>query len=74
MSWLWIYAALTIGFVLGAIVMAIFAARSVNEAQERAWDAQIERDEKAGRLDWLVKEAEAEHAASQTRVLRGGAE
>lgn len=34
------------------------------------WDAQIERDAKAGKLDWLVEEARAEHAAGRTREFK----
>lgn len=40
------------------------------ELQDRLWDEQIERDEKAGKLDWLVDEALAEHASGQTRRMR----
>ena len=41
-----------------------------DELQEQLWDEQIERDEKGGKLDWLVDEALAEHTAGQTRRLR----
>ena len=34
------------------------------------WDAQIERDAKAGKLDWLVEEVRAEHAAGRTREFK----
>lgn len=40
------------------------------DLQEQLWDEQIARDEKAGKLDWLVEEAMAEHASSQTRRFR----
>ena len=33
------------------------------------WDAQIERDEKAGKLDALAERALAEHRAGRTRPL-----
>ena len=36
----------------------------------RLWDEQIERDMKAGKLDWLAEEAEAEHAQGRTRKIR----
>ena len=39
------------------------------ELQSRLWDEQIERDSKAGKLDWLIDEARAEHAAGKTRKL-----
>ncbi|HUQ70994.1 MAG TPA: hypothetical protein VM165_15815 [Planctomycetaceae bacterium] len=41
----------------------------LNEQAEAAWDAQIERDEKAGRLDALADRALAEHRAGRTRPL-----
>jgi hypothetical protein len=34
-----------------------------------AWDAQIEADSRAGKLDSLVAEARAEHEAGKTREL-----
>ncbi len=40
------------------------------ELEARLWDEQIERDAKAGKLDWLVEEAEADHKAGLTRRLR----
>lgn len=40
------------------------------ELQARIWDEQIEHDAKAGKLDWLADEAEAEHAAGLTRKLK----
>ena len=40
------------------------------ELQARLWDEQIERDMKAGKLDWLAEEAEAEHAQGLTRKIR----
>ncbi|HEY2412659.1 MAG TPA: hypothetical protein VGI40_10475 [Pirellulaceae bacterium] len=36
---------------------------------ERLWDEQIERDEKAGRLDALIDKALEEHRAGRTRPL-----
>jgi hypothetical protein len=39
------------------------------EFDARAWDAQIEADSKAGKLDALVAEALAEHEAGETREL-----
>ena len=36
---------------------------------ERLWDEQIERDEKAGRLDSLIYRALEEHRAGRTRPL-----
>ena len=33
------------------------------------WDRQIERDAKAGKLDRLMKQALADHAAGKTRPL-----
>jgi hypothetical protein len=39
------------------------------EFDARAWDAQIEADSKAGKLDAVVAEALAEHRAGKTRAL-----
>jgi hypothetical protein len=39
------------------------------EFDARAWDEQIEADSKAGKLDALVAEAQAEHRARKTREL-----
>jgi hypothetical protein len=39
------------------------------EHEERAWDEQIEQDERAGRLDALAERALAEHRAGRTRPL-----
>lgn len=39
------------------------------EALEDAWDAQIEEDVKAGRLDDLVAQAEADIAAGRVKPL-----
>ena len=39
------------------------------ELQADAWDAQIEEDIKAGRLDHLIAQAEADIAAGRTRPL-----
>jgi hypothetical protein len=36
---------------------------------ERLWDEQIERDERAGRLDALIDRALTEHRAGRTRPL-----
>ncbi len=39
------------------------------EFAERRWDAQIERDERAGRLDALIDKALEAHRAGRTRPL-----
>ena len=39
------------------------------EFDARAWDAQIEADSRAGKLDSLVSEALAEYKAGKTREL-----
>lgn len=41
----------------------------LNELAEADWDAQIERDEKEGKLDLLAQRALAEHRAGRTRPL-----
>ena len=41
----------------------------LNERAEAEWDAQIEQDERAGRLDALAERALAEHQAGRTRPL-----
>ncbi len=41
----------------------------LNERAEAEWDAQIERDERAGKLDALAERALAEHRAGRTRPL-----
>lgn len=41
----------------------------LEELQADAWDAQIEEDIKAGRLDHLIAQAEADIAAGRTRPL-----
>jgi hypothetical protein len=41
----------------------------LNEQAEAAWDAQIEEDEREGRLDNLADRALAEHRAGRTRPL-----
>ena len=41
----------------------------LNERDEAEWDAQIERDERAGRLDALADRALAEYRAGRTRPL-----
>lgn len=40
-----------------------------DEQQERLFDEQIEKDVLAGKLDWLVEEARAEHSAGSTRKM-----
>ena len=44
-------------------------ARWFEEAMEDAWDAQIEDDVKAGRLDHLAAQAEADIAAGRVKPL-----
>ncbi len=39
------------------------------ERAEAEWDAKIEQDERAGRLDALAQKALAEHRAGRTRPL-----
>jgi hypothetical protein len=39
------------------------------EYAERLWDEQIERDERAGRLDVLIDRALEDHRAGRTRPL-----
>jgi len=39
------------------------------EQAERDWDEQIERDERAGKLDGLIDRALEEHRAGRTRPL-----
>jgi hypothetical protein len=41
----------------------------LDEWAEAEWDAQIEQDERAGRLDALADRALAEHRAGRTRRL-----
>ncbi len=41
----------------------------LNERAEVEWDAQIEEDERAGKLDALAERALAEHRAGRTRPL-----
>ena len=41
----------------------------LNERDEAEWDAQIEQDERAGRLDALADRALAEYRAGRTRPL-----
>ena len=41
----------------------------LDERAEAEWDAQIERDERAGRLNALADRALAEHKAGRTRPL-----
>lgn len=42
----------------------------LEELEERLFDEAIERDAKAGKLDWLADEARAEHKAGRTRPLK----
>jgi hypothetical protein len=41
----------------------------LEERAEAEWDARIEQDERAGKLDALAERALAEHRAGQTRRL-----
>ncbi len=41
----------------------------LDDSAERRWDAQIEEDERAGRLDLLVEHALEEHRAGRSRPL-----
>jgi hypothetical protein len=41
----------------------------LNERAEAEWDAQLEQDERAGRLNTLAERALAEHKAGRTRPL-----
>ena len=41
----------------------------LNERAEADWDAQIEQDERAGRLNALADRAQAEYLAGRTRPL-----
>lgn len=41
----------------------------LEQRAETEWDAQIERDEREGRLDALAERALAEHRAGRTRPL-----
>jgi hypothetical protein len=41
----------------------------LNARAEAEWDAQIEEDERAGRLNALAERALAEHQAGRTRPL-----
>ena len=41
----------------------------LDERAAAEWDAQIEQDERAGRLDALAERARAEHRAGRTRPL-----
>ena len=41
----------------------------LNERAEAEWDAQIQEDERAGRLNALAERALAEHRAGRTRPL-----
>jgi hypothetical protein len=41
----------------------------LDERAEAEWDAQIEQDERSGRLDALAERALTEHRAGRTRAL-----
>lgn len=41
----------------------------LEELEEQAFDDKIERDAKAGKLDWLVEEARADAKAGRIREL-----
>lgn len=41
----------------------------LNEKAEAEWDAQIEKDERAGRLDALADRALAQHRAGLTKPI-----
>jgi hypothetical protein len=41
----------------------------LDELDEQAWDAQIERDAKAGKLDKLAAKALADYKAGRTKEL-----
>jgi hypothetical protein len=41
----------------------------VLEQDWKAWDAQIENDARAGKLDQVIAEADAEYEAGRTRPL-----
>ncbi len=41
----------------------------LNELDWQQWDAQIERDTAAGKLDELIEEAKADYAAGRHRPL-----
>ena len=43
----------------------------LDELDAQGWDEQIERDANAGKLDWLIEEARAEHASGLTKKLPG---
>jgi hypothetical protein len=43
----------------------------VDELRAELWDAQMEADVKAGKLDELAEQALADHAAGRTRPLPG---
>lgn len=44
--------------------------RWFEEMRARQWDDQIERDAKAGKLDWLAEEALAEHRSGRSVKLK----
>ncbi len=41
----------------------------LEERAEAEWDAQIEQDSRAGRLDHLINQALADHQAGRTKPL-----
>lgn len=41
----------------------------LDELQSNQWDEQIERDVKAGKLDWLAEQAIAEHKQGLSKKL-----
>ena len=43
----------------------------LDELEADLWDAQIERDAKAGKLDKLIEEARSDFAAGRSRKLPG---
>ena len=43
----------------------------LDELEADLWDAQIERDAKAGKLDKLIEEARGDFAAGRSRKLPG---
>ena len=43
----------------------------LDELEADLWDAQIERDAAAGKLDWLIDEARADIKAGRVRKLPG---
>jgi hypothetical protein len=65
---------MTIKEIESAILQLPLAERAelaawLDELQAQAWDEQIERDLKAGRLDHLIQQAKEEIAAGRYRPL-----